>query len=770
MLHARSIRIAAAAAVLVLAGTLAYTQVFAQKRSEPTGQPVAVARGNLRLTVTGTGVVKALQASDLSFRSSGLVEEVMVKVGDGVKKGQPLARLETRPLELQVAQAEIALRTAQLNLETLVQGSRPEDITSSQASLDVARRRLVAMEAQGKPGDIAAAAASLLSAQARLDQLRNPTPADFAAAEGTVAAAIANLLNAQAKLEQLRNPTVSDLAAAEAALQSARARLDQLRNPTVADLAAAQGAVAGAQVNFRNAQRKLDELRNPPSEQVTDAEAAVKNAESNLLNTQSNLDKLKTQLNDEKRRRLVEAYIQLFIAREELDASRARQTSAEEIAAKEMAVLLALRAVEAAEADVEYPQAGTTAAQFRSAQAAVEVAQGTLSNARLKLVKLLHPPAEDVAQAEDALLSAQGSLLGAQAKLDQLRNPTAADRATAESAVVTAQAKLDQLRNPTAADIAAAQGAVATAQANLLNAQAKLDQLRNPTAADVAAAEGAVLTAQAKLEQTRIPYEDVDLAAQRASVEQAMAQLARLLQPGTALDIARAQLSVDRSRLDLDQARFNLEHAVLVAPFDGIISKVPITAGASQGVGASTVVMSLVDPSAMQVEVNVDETDVAKVELGQAAIITVEAVGARPYPGRVTAVAPSATTQSGVTTYLVTLGIGEPRGLKAGMTALVNVVYQQRQNVLLVPNRAIKVTGQERTVQLLINDKPEARAIKVGLGDDQRTEVVEGLQEGDQVLVEAGRGPTTATQGQGARFPGAGVPGLGGGITTVTGR
>src|SRR5207248_2477061 len=86
--------------------------------------------------------------------------------------------------------------------------------------------------------------------------------------------------------------------------------------------------------------------------------------------------------------------------------------------------------------------------------------------------------------------------------------------------------------------------------------------------------------------------------------------------------------------------------------------------------------ISLVDPSAMQVVVSVDESDVAKVSPGQDAQINVEAAGQRPYPAKVVAIAPQATVQSGVTTYEVSLNIPQPAGLRAGMTAQANIVYQ----------------------------------------------------------------------------------------------
>jgi macrolide-specific efflux system membrane fusion protein len=99
------------------------------------------------------------------------------------------------------------------------------------------------------------------------------------------------------------------------------------------------------------------------------------------------------------------------------------------------------------------------------------------------------------------------------------------------------------------------------------------------------------------------------------------------------------------------------------------------------------------------------------------------------------------------------------------MTANVNVVFQSKQNVVLVPNRAIRTVNRERQVTVLVDGKPETRTIQTGLADDQRTEVTEGLSEGDTVLIEV-RAATTRTATTGA-MPGGGIPGaavpLGGG-------
>jgi hypothetical protein len=190
----------------------------------------------------------------------------------------------------------------------------------------------------------------------------------------------------------------------------------------------------------------------------------------------------------------------------------------------------------------------------------------------------------------------------------------------------------------------------------------------------------------------------------------------------------------------------------------------------------------VVDPSRVQVDVSLPETDVARIRVGQPVEMTFEAVPGPRFPGKVIAIAPAATVQSGVSTYLVSLsveevirqqttasetgtssgsgtgvpgsgmgrsssgataGSGTPvdvSALKPGMTALANIVYAQKDDVLTVPNRAIRLQGQERVIDVIIDGDQETRIVKVGMSSDLVTEIIEGLAEGDTVVI-----PTTST-------------------------
>ncbi|HWP27940.1 MAG TPA: efflux RND transporter periplasmic adaptor subunit, partial [Chloroflexota bacterium] len=360
----------------------------------------------------------------------------------------------------------------------------------------------------------------------------------------------------------------------------------------------------------------------------------------------------------------------------------------------------------------------------------------------------------------------------------------AAAQAAVEAAkigVQSAQAKLEDLRaQPKPADLAAAQAAVDTARANLQSAQAKLDQLlAGPQPEDVAAAEAAVRQAEEQLRLQAQPYTEYDLEAQRQAVRQAEAQLALKRQPAspqaieeqrqavaqaqaqaalrsqpyTDQDVAAAVAAVEQARAQVAQAQYALDNATLVAPFDGVVNAVAMNPG-EQASANSTI--TLVNPDALRVDINVDETDIARVEIGQPVLLTLDALPGRPVRARVTAIAPQATTQQGVTSYLVSATLENGAGVLPGMTATANIIYAQKADALQVPNRAIRRQGRDQVVDVLTPEgKLETRVVRRGIGNDQMSEILEGLAEGEQVVI-----PSTQTRAPSASgIPGAPLPG-----------
>ena len=181
-------------------------------------------------------------------------------------------------------------------------------------------------------------------------------------------------------------------------------------------------------------------------------------------------------------------------------------------------------------------------------------------------------------------------------------------------------------------------------------------------------------------------------------------------------------------------------------------------ANPGEQVGAGTAAVTLVDTRQLRVDVVVDETDVAKIQPGQPVSVTFEALSGQRLNGRVAVIAPTATVQQGVVNYQVQIQLdpaAQAQAVKPGMTATAQIEVQRKDNAVLVPNRAIKTQGRNRTVEVADLDvKTATRQIQVGMSNDQQTEITSGLQAGDRVVI-----PTTTTAA--ARVPGFGGPGGG---------
>jgi HlyD family secretion protein len=307
-------------------------------------------------------------------------------------------------------------------------------------------------------------------------------------------------------------------------------------------------------------------------------------------------------------------------------------------------------------------------------------------------------------QAEAALRSAEDGVTQSQIAYDSARQKEAADVPLAEQQLADAQRQLDALQHPTPQKLAAA-------EAKLAQAQAQLSQLSGGTANDIAISQSAL--------------------------EQRQAALDALLAPPAAKDLAQAEANVAQAEANLARAKINRQLSELVAPFSGTIATVGIKRGDTVGgTGSQTVAIYMVDESAFHVDVNISEADLANLRVGQAAKIELDALPGQQLDGSLDYIAPTGTTQQNVTTYLARVTL-KPDGqqLRAGLSAAVSIITDQRKDVLLVPNGAIQETDNGPQVELRNGNETKPAPIKIGLAGDSFTEVTTGLKEGDVVML-----------------------------------
>ncbi len=374
-----------------------------------------------------------------------------------------------------------------------------------------------------------------------------------------------------------------------------------------------------------------------------------------------------------------------------------------------------------------------------------------------------------LAQLDNAsILSLQQSVTSAKITLQDaqntLQNALTQGVADAQRAVTEAQQQLSNAQTQGPLNIANAQYAVNNAQETYNNSLAEFMSSK--------------ITAQ-ELDNARTQLElanlNLEIAQQNANTtvanaqdnltaaEQALANTG----PGS-LDVELKQQQVASAQAALANAEAALGNATLVASFDGIVSAVNIQAG--QTVSAATVAIEIVDPSVVEMTATVDEIDVPQVKVGQKVSISLDALPNDEFSGVVSTIAILGNSQSGVVSYPVTVDVTVPSGvmLRQGMSATATITTQEIDNVLLVPVAAVSGSSTNNpTVTVMVNGVPEVRQVKVGQSNDQYTQILSGLNAGDEVVV-AYTSSSSSSSSSGSR--GIGIGGFGGGGITIIGR
>ena len=277
----------------------------------------------------------------------------------------------------------------------------------------------------------------------------------------------------------------------------------------------------------------------------------------------------------------------------------------------------------------------------------------------------------------------------------------------------------------------------------------------------------------ARLSGGKVPSA-TELDAGRASVARALA------------DAASARASVQDANAALSTDETNLSKASIRSPIDGVVLTRTVDPGNAVAASLQAVTLFTVaeDLTQLQLQVNVDEADVGSVKVGQKASFTVSAYPSRPYPARITRVAFGSTKTDNVVTYISWLDVdNSDLSLRPGMTAAATITSTERDNVLLVPNTALRFTptlaaaagapgasagggssimsqlmprmprsggarrsagaadksapGKTRQIWLLKDGVAEPLQVSVGISDGRMTEVTsDALQEGMQVITD----------------------------------
>jgi HlyD family secretion protein len=279
---------------------------------------------------------------------------------------------------------------------------------------------------------------------------------------------------------------------------------------------------------------------------------------------------------------------------------------------------------------------------------------------------------------------------------------------------------------------------------------------------------------QVKAGQVLIELDDTRLMAQVAQANARLANASANYERNQRLNaigaVANQQLDAAKMDYNVAQAAYDdsisqLDDTIIKAPIDGVVIGKPIPAGqtVSPGISNPMVLLTVADMSKMQIETQVDESDIGKIVVGQKASFTVDAYAGKSFTGIVSGISQKANVQQNVVYYTVTIDVDQPGNqLKPTMTARVSIMTGESKNTLIVPLSVVKENKGQPYVQVMQNGKPQNVPVNTGLSSDDRIEISSGLNDGDQIVSPQGK--SNSANGQ------QGAAGASGTMRNVMGR
>ncbi len=203
----------------------------------------------------------------------------------------------------------------------------------------------------------------------------------------------------------------------------------------------------------------------------------------------------------------------------------------------------------------------------------------------------------------------------------------------------------------------------------------------------------------------------------------------------TQLDISRARL--EEAEAQLKQLEVNLSYTRIVSPIDGVVSDVTIQEGETIVTGLQVAnLVTVLDPTLLDMWIYVDETNIGKAQVGQKVEYTVDAFPAKTFSGTIQKIYPQPVTKDNIVYYLAIVEVArqDTAFLKPEMTSQVKIIFQEKEDILTVPNGAVKFDeGKQVAYKVLGPGRVEKVELKTGIRGEDRTEILSGIREGDEI-------------------------------------
>ena len=358
-------------------------------------------------------------------------------------------------------------------------------------------------------------------------------------------------------------------------------------------------------------------------------------------------------------------------------------------------------------------------------QEAVRKSEDSLEEYKRQLIELKETPGTS------EILSAQAELLIARSEMESSRRA------------------LDTVGERHALNIAAQKQAVEIVMYEIAAAEDELDELLKPsTKQEISSAQSEVVLGQYELDQSFIRIADVkddfmfELDMQRAEIDLAQYELDQSLirrdniENDVQFDLDVQKAEINRLQAEINKAESDLEDTIITSPFDGVILSLPAFEGGKVNPGETVVEIS--HPNDFQLEGSIDEIDVLHITPGMKAFITIDAESSLNVSGVVEEISITPSVQQGVVSYSVTVGLESVSSvqLRDGLSAVAEIVIENSPNQIAIPLNAIRGPEDNPFVLIKTESAVENRAVRLGLSDDFWVSVVDGLDEGETILVQ----------------------------------
>jgi HlyD family secretion protein len=360
----------------------------------------------------------------------------------------------------------------------------------------------------------------------------------------------------------------------------------------------------------------------------------------------------------------------------------------------------------------------------------------------------------DTTDLEAAVQDTEIALQAQQVAYDALiAPPRPEDIAAAESALSAAQAQVGAAaQGPTAEELEIARLRLDLARNNLWQAQMNRDgvleippEFRGPFAnveevqlnSGLQSADYEIFIAEENLQGLENATPDMRVLSEaNAQVVSAEVALERLLDGPSDMELQMAEIELQMAELAVEQAQASLSRAVLVAPFDGVVATNNLVVGEMPPTQDAAI--ELIDSTSYYVDLPIDETDIVSVQVGQPVNLIFDALPGADITGTVTRVAVTPTVVGQLVTYTVRVTLDptdEP--VRTGMSATATIVVNELNDVLVLPNRFIRIDRetQQAFVTVPSGDTYEEVPVTLGLRNETHTQIVDGLEEGQQVVI-----------------------------------